>query len=100
LLEAEQEIRSIEKSFDCFYYPLKLYLEDRPEPRSRKVEDIEKIACYMYLAEEKTRTQFEKFQKEGFPIYGGHEENNIKLLHLVTTDIKSKESRLRMLKKI
>jgi hypothetical protein len=99
-MEAEQEIGNIEKSFDYFYYPLKMYLEDRPEPRSRKVEDIEKIACYIYLAEEKTRTQFEKFQKEGFPIYGGHEENHNKLLHLVTTDIKLKENRLRTLKKI
>jgi hypothetical protein len=33
-------------------------------------------------------------------MYGGHEESHIKLLHLVTTDIKSKESRLRALKKI
>lgn len=90
--ETKQNIRHIQESFNLFYYPLKDYLDGRSEIMIRPREYIEKIALYRYLATEKTRKQFEVFQKGNYDL---HTDDSQLLLQYIINDINILERELK-----
>src|SRR5665647_496522 len=86
LMEAEPQIKRIEKSLDFFYYPLKYYL-DGAVTKDRNEQNIEDTACYRHLARKKTREQFEKLRDKNYLLNEESQEDYYLLLRYVTNDI-------------